>query len=165
MTTERDAARFSSALRVMHDNQMGFSELREVRNLILAGLSSTARTMLVDDFEITPNEADILMAYLDPAVVGKRLRFEEIAPSEMAFADVCDCYDEDECDPLRVRVRYFARRGVVVGEAVTSTTFSSGAKGKVREDKIFFDGEMLDPEQLHQVWRVVPAEAEESNSG
>lgn len=153
----QDAGR-TAALDILHRRRLGVHELKDVRRLILSDRRTAALTLLIEEYELEWSDANVVLEYLDPAMKGKQLRFEEISPSEIEFADDENVEDEGEAaeDPLEIRVRYFARRGLTVGEAFPTTTVISGDGKHERTDKVFFDREALDPSELHQVWRVVP---------
>lgn len=145
-------------LDILYRNRIGVHDLKDVRRLILKDCRTAALALLIERHELEWADANAVLEYLDPAIKGKQLRFEEISPSEIEFANDEDVVDECDVDPLEVRARYFARRGLTVGEAFPSTTVVSGQGKCERTDHVFFDGEMLDPSDLHQLWRVVPVE-------
>lgn len=153
----RDAGR-AVAADILFRRRLGVHSLKDVRRLILSDQRSSAIALLIDKYEFEWWDANAVLEYLDPAVKGKQLRFEEISPSEIEFAEDQDVEDEKDEDPLEIRVRYFARRGRAVGEAFPTTTIVSGDGKCERTDKVYFDHELLDPLDLHQVWRVLPVE-------
>lgn len=153
----QDAGR-AVALDILYRRRLGVHDLRDVRRLILSDRRTAALTLLIEEYELEWSDATVVLDYLDPAIKGKQLRFEEISPSEIQFAVDEDVEGEVIEDPLEIRVRYFARRGLTVGEAFPTTTVISGDGKYERTDKVFFDGEALDPSELHQVWRVEPVQ-------
>lgn len=150
----RDSVRVA-ALDILYRRRNGVHSLKDVRNLILSDSRSAALALLIEEYEFEQAEADTVLEFLDPAIKGKQLRFEEISPSDILFSDPEDATEEEDADPLEVRIRYFARRGLTVAEAFPTTSIVSGQGTYERTDKIFFDSERLDPSDLQQAWRVV----------
>lgn len=155
----QDAGRVA-AIDILNRRRLGVHGLTDVRRLILSDRRTAALTLLIEKYELECSDANVVLEYLDPAMRGKQLRFEEISPSGIEFADDENVEDEGEAveDPLEIRVRYFARRGLTVGEAFPATMVISGDGRHDITNKVYFDREVLDPSELHQIWRVVPVQ-------
>jgi hypothetical protein len=143
------------ALEVVYKHRISVHEMPDIRDHILAGNRDQARSLLQSEHELSDEETDTLMAYIEPGMKGKHTSLVEIKPSEIQFPTDAECRDED--DPLAIRFRYFGRRGHVLGEVVT-TTFRS--KGK-EVNEVFFVNERIDPGKLDQVWKIVQEEPAE----
>jgi hypothetical protein len=151
--TSRDHLR-AAAIDILSSRGLGLHDIRDVRDRILSDSRAEAFSLLVGEYQLGSSEAKVVLDYLDPALKGRPLRFEEISPSEIVFP-VGEAA-EDPCDALEIGPLYFARRGLTVGQMVPVTTIVSGDLASQRTDKVWFDGAMLDPSRLSQVWRVLP---------
>ncbi|NTF16957.1 hypothetical protein G6L37_00760 [Agrobacterium rubi] len=148
------AGQRDAAFEVIYRHRIWYETLRPVRDAILAGSPEEAKRQLVENHELTPSEADILMAYYDPGVKGREVVFVEIAPSALVFAPICsDDVDEDDYveDPLDPGETYFARRGLEIDKMITM----SRMEGSRQVNQVFFRGRIHDVADLDQVWRVV----------
>lgn len=148
-----DAQR-AAAVAVIRRHRLWIDSLREFRSAILSDDIPLARCLLIEDFELTEDEVDVMVAYFDPGLRGHPVIMREITPAEIWFGRFDEADEDDEEDPLRVGLRYFARRGLEIAEFVTTSHMS----GDRQIDRVFFKGESLDPAALDQVWQIVSAD-------
>lgn len=138
----------TKALRILHKQQLNVSDLKSVRDCILEENGDDATTILIEEYGLSREDAQAVTTYLNPAMKGKPVRFDEISVAEIEFPDFEGSAVVDTEDPLSPSVRYYARRGLVIGALVT--TSSIGSDG-IQIDNVFFDNEFIPPSKLDQV--------------
>lgn len=149
--TEMTAVR-EAALEVIYRNRLAVANMKDVREFILAGDRLGGIEALISRHELSRNDAEAVMAYMEPSIRGKRTSFVEITPSEIYFPSDDELTEFE--DPLDPGFLYFGRRGNRFGEVVTTT---SERDGKL-VDEVYFCNERLTPCKLDQVWKVVQEE-------
>ena len=148
---QNDKTVMDTALGILYDNRIAISDMDEVREAILARDEKAALTALMRGHGLSPDEAESVHAYLRPRMTGKKVAFVEIDISEISFPTEDECVPEEDSDPLAKPVTYYARRGHVIAEMVTT---SSTAADGTWVNKVFHAGELVYPHQMDQVWRV-----------
>ena len=139
-----------AALAVIGRHGLWHDALEGVRDGIIDGDPDKARRLLAGGHGLAPHEVDAVMDYYDPAVKGVEVRFEEIAPEDVCFGGG-EAEDDEVEDPLNRGERYFARRGLDIGE-MTTAIFGDISGEQI--PRVFFRGRMLSLDQLDQIWRI-----------
>lgn len=142
----------AKAYGVLEKRRIPLWSMKDVTGSVIDGRSDVARKLLIEEHGFSRSQADTLMAYIDPGIKGYDVKLEEISFEDIHFPTDEECEEFDE-RLLSFSVQYIARRGLIIGEAITSTWTD---RHGMAVNRVFFDKQMLLPSQLQQVWRVFP---------
>ncbi len=142
---------YKKAFRLLEKYGIWWETFEEAREHARAGELPKAKDFLVSELEFKPKDADFIVDWLKNCIHGQKVELVEIPISDIYWYHKREFKNDEDSDPFEFR-RYFARRGVDIAYMETIGC----AEDKPQDRKVWFQSKQLRPDQLDQVWKIVP---------